>query len=202
MLCANIRANKLASRPLFKHTTLCNCQGYVPFRLIMASQSPQPSPLASKEDFDSSNAPALRVMGHILQKGFQAGSVLGVGLAAPAQAALQYVRHKQAADMYRAVATAGRTNAVVFGLIAVLGALRVGQLDKDGLEDRTYRLHYNKGQNRTDTFAQVGAFGGLAAGALLLRGAAGATPFHYLGTASAGTALGVLAHVLTRPQEE
>jgi hypothetical protein len=38
---------------------------------------------------------------------------------------------------------------------AVAGGMRVRSIDQDGLEDRAYRLHYNKGQNRTDLFAQV-----------------------------------------------
>ncbi len=36
---------------------------------------------------------------------------------------------------------------------------RMNSLDADGIQDRVYRLHYNEGQRRTDTFAEVG--GGL-----------------------------------------
>jgi hypothetical protein len=40
-------------------------------------------------------------------------------------------------------------------LPAIAGAFRVSKIDQEGLEDRAYRLHYNKGQNRTDLFARV-----------------------------------------------
>lgn len=43
---------------------------------------------------------------------------------------------------------------------------------------------------------------GLAAGGLLLRGSGGTTALHYLGAAGAGTAAGIVAHVLTRPAEQ
>ena len=39
--------------------------------------------------------------------------------------------------------------------------------DKEKLEDRVYRLHYNVSQNRTDRFAQVGALLGAAANSIL-----------------------------------
>ncbi len=48
---------------------------------------------------------------------------------------------------------------------------------KEGLEDRAYRLHYNKSQNRTDLFAQVrkeAQLGGL--GALHAEGEDAAVP--------------------------
>jgi hypothetical protein len=48
---------------------------------------------------------------------------------------------------------------------------------------------------------QAGAAVGLAAGGLLLRGAPAAGVLHYLGASAAGTAAGVVLHVLTRPQE-
>jgi len=40
----------------------------------------------------------------------------------------------------------------------VVGSLKLIQMDRAGMEDRVYRLHYNKGQNRTDHFSQVGLF--------------------------------------------
>jgi hypothetical protein len=54
----------------------------------------------------------------------------------------------------------------------------------------------------TNACLQAGAVAGLAAGAALLRGAAGVSALHYLGCSSAGTAAGILLHVLTRPKEE
>lgn len=82
----------------------------------MASTAQQQRSASTGDDFDPSNAAAFRLMVHILQKGFQAGSVLGAGVVAPAQAVLQRVRHQQALDYARAAATAGRTHAIVFGM--------------------------------------------------------------------------------------
>ena len=39
-----------------------------------------------------------------------------------------------------------------------LGAARLYDQDPESNEDRVYRLHYNRGQNRTDTFALVRAY--------------------------------------------
>jgi hypothetical protein len=40
--------------------------------------------------------------------------------------------------------------------LAGLGAVYGRGLSAEGIEDRVYRLHYNTGQNRTDSFAGVG----------------------------------------------
>ena len=37
----------------------------------------------------------------------------------------------------------------------VAGVARVSGLTIEEIEDRVYRLHYNRGQNRTDLFATV-----------------------------------------------
>ena len=36
-----------------------------------------------------------------------------------------------------------------------LGVVLGKGVDEEGIEDRAYRIHYNKGQNRTDRFAGV-----------------------------------------------
>lgn len=41
---------------------------------------------------------------------------------------------------------------------ALLGAAKLSQIDKDGMVDRAYRLHYNESQRRTDLFAAVSHF--------------------------------------------
>jgi hypothetical protein len=39
---------------------------------------------------------------------------------------------------------------------ALLGSIKILQMDKVGLEERVFRLHYNESQKRNDTFAVVG----------------------------------------------
>ncbi|WIA30233.1 hypothetical protein OEZ86_000324 [Tetradesmus obliquus] len=154
------------------------------------------------EDFDATQSPGLHLYKHILEKGFQLGSILGVGVVAPARAAYTALWLKQPVEPLSLTRTAGATTLGAFVIVAIAGAVRVSKLDQDGLEDRAYRLHYNKGQNRTDLFAQAGAVSGLAASAALLRGAASASALHYLGYSAAGAAGGILLHVLTQPKEE
>eukprot|EP00882_Tetradesmus_deserticola_P005804 GHRQ01006111.1.p1 GENE.GHRQ01006111.1~~GHRQ01006111.1.p1 ORF type:complete len:160 (+),score=40.05 GHRQ01006111.1:417-896(+) len=157
---------------------------------------------SDSEEYDTTRSPGFDLYVHILQKGFQLGSVLGVGAVAPARAAYTSLWLKQPVDPSLLARTAGATTLGAFTLVAVAGAVRVSNIDQDGLEDRAYRLHYNQGQNRTDVFAQAGAAAGLAAGAALLRGAAHASALHYLGCSSVGAAGGILLHVLTWPKEE
>lgn len=38
---------------------------------------------------------------------------------------------------------------------ALLGSIKILQMDREGVEDRVYRLHYNSSQKRTDTFSLV-----------------------------------------------
>lgn len=38
---------------------------------------------------------------------------------------------------------------------ALLGSIKILQMDREGVEDRVYRLHYNSSQKRTDTFSIV-----------------------------------------------
>lgn len=83
-----------------------------------------------------------------------------------------------------------------------MGTMKVISYDdvKSALEDRAYRLHYNKSQSRVDLFAQAGMAlcGTFAAMALAPTAAV------VLSGASAGAALGVLGHVATysTPQKE
>ncbi|KAG2483971.1 hypothetical protein HYH03_017216 [Edaphochlamys debaryana] len=79
-----------------------------------------------------------------------------------------------------------------------LGAVKFSSIDEEGFEDRAYRLFYNKGQNRTDGFAAIGAAVGFAAAAVLAR----QSGLGALGGAAVGTAVGVAAHVATQPAEE
>jgi hypothetical protein len=38
---------------------------------------------------------------------------------------------------------------------ALMGSIKILQMDREGVEDRVYRLHYNDSQKRTDTFSLV-----------------------------------------------
>ncbi len=74
-----------------------------------------------------------------------------------------------------------------------LGKVYGTPLTPEGIQDRVYRLHYNEGQDRTDTFSRVGAVAGAAAAAAKL--GAGGTAL--IGGAALGTSLAVLAHVVS-----
>jgi len=78
----------------------------------------------------------------------------------------------------------------VTGLLG-LGMVYGTPLTPEGIQDRVYRLHYNEGQNRTDTFSRVGAVAGAAAAAAKF--GVGGTAL--IGGAAFGTSLAVLAHV-------
>ena len=139
-------------------------------------------------------------MHHIMEKGFQAGSVVGVGLVVPALA----LRHRRASggsltDAAPRLLKALGTSALVGTCIcASMGAARIASLPAeeraDGLQDRAYCLHFNKGQQRVDLLSQIGmAVGGTAA-------------MYFVSPAAAivlgGAAAGVLAHVATAPPKE
>ncbi|KAI7839024.1 hypothetical protein COHA_007166 [Chlorella ohadii] len=126
-------------------------------------------------------------MAHVVQKGVQAGGVLGVGLVAPAVLAV----HKyQGGDMKSAVPKVAdalaKTTMATVALSVAMGATRLA------------RLHYNKRAERANLFANVGlAVGGAAAVAFLP-----ATATMVLGGATAGAAAGVAAFVLSTPKKE
>lgn len=43
-----------------------------------------------------------------------------------------------------------------------MGSIKILQMDKEGVDDRVYRLHYNTSQKRTDTFSAVSSSKGAA----------------------------------------
>ncbi len=51
-----------------------------------------------------------------------------------------------------------KMRALPLRVAAILGVARLASQEdlKAAVEDRAYRLHYNKSQNRADLFAQVG----------------------------------------------
>jgi hypothetical protein len=157
-----------------------------------------------REDFfdvSKTNACA-RLWGHIAQKGFQGGSVLGTFAVAPLIAAWDSLKDRKDVDPLRLLSGVAYTTLGSLGLTFLVGSVKIGQMDRTGIEDRVYRLHYNKGQHRNDQLAQAGAAVGLAAAAFLLRGNSEAKPLHFVGAGSAGAAAGVLLHLLTRPAEQ
>jgi hypothetical protein len=138
-------------------------------------------------------------MHHVLEKGFQAGSVVGVAAVVPFVAwrlrrTSGFSQGGSAEGLLRAL---GKSAVWGTGITALLGAARIATTEDlaGGLQDRAYRLHYNKGQRRTDLFSEIGmALGGTAA--MFVSPAAAVV----LGGAAAGSALGVLAHVATSPR--
>ncbi|KAL4431256.1 hypothetical protein ABPG75_006512 [Micractinium tetrahymenae] len=156
---------------------------------------------SEEQEFDPTQSSTLvnylRVMNHVLQKGIQAGGVVGLGAVVPIVA---YRQHKKGLGMQEALptlaASVGKTTLITLALSIALGVGRLASIEdlKAGVEDRAYRLHYNQGQTRADLFAQVGIVAGSAAAVAFLP----ATAAVVVGSAAAGAAAGVLAHVATR----
>lgn len=136
-----------------------------------------------------------RLFRHVGEKGFQFGSVLGLFVVAPIV-------------WYRGRSSGGTTTSSLLRSIGIstlggmafataLGASRVVAIPQeeraDGLQDRAYRLHYNKGQNRTDLFARVGMTVGGAAAMMYVSNAA----MVVLGGAGVGAVAGIMAHAAT-----
>lgn len=85
--------------------------------------------------------------------------------------------------------------------VATLGKFTT--IDRAGFEDRAYRLHYSNSQNRTDAFSSVGAVLGCAATALLFhQQGLFLQPLNLVGSAAAGSSMGILLHILTKPEDQ
>lgn len=128
--------------------------------------------------------------------------MIGALAVVPGLAAYQHLLKKEPIDPLKLAEGAAYSTLASLGLTFLVGSMKMLQMDRAGLEDRVYRLHYNKGQHRNDHFAQAGAALGLAASAYFLRENSSAKPIHYAGGASVGAAVGVLLHMLTRPAEQ
>ena len=80
-------------------------------------------------------------------KGAQAGSFLGTASAVPSLVYTAYANGPSAvtAESALQMATTRAGTGFTYGLAAIsaLGAYKVLSLDKDGVQDRAYRLHYN-----------------------------------------------------------
>eukprot|EP00884_Botryococcus_braunii_P015791 jgi/Botrbrau1/2896/Bobra.0036s0038.1 len=150
------------------------------------------------DDYDPSKTALRDLFRHILEKGFQMGGVLGLGVVVPIVAYRSRKAHGALinSELTPAVLAALAKSGIGFTTLAgALGAARVfgAGIPEEGIEDRAYRLHFNQGQNRTDKFSRIGAAFGAAAAAFL----ASPTPTNILGGAVAGAGVGVLAHVAT-----
>ncbi|KAL4528991.1 hypothetical protein Ndes2437A_g03516 [Nannochloris sp. 'desiccata'] len=115
-----------------------------------------------------------RLMHHIVEKGFQCGSIVGAAVVLPLAARKYFKSHAGSLAgsgplLMRAMATSALWGTA---FSSVIGGARVVQLHStltpqefaDGMQDRAYRLHYNRGQQRVDFFSEAGmAVGGTAA---------------------------------------
>lgn len=145
----------------------------------------------------------LRLLGHAANKGFQAGSVLGAAIGVPWVAWRDRGRG-DGVNPERLLSGAAYGAVGGAALSVLLYAGKRATIDREGVEDRVYRLHYNRSQRRVDSYTAAGATAGLAAAALMLRVRdpdSGARPpaMAMAGGAALGCAAAVVAHLVTRP---
>ncbi|KIZ02973.1 hypothetical protein MNEG_4988 [Monoraphidium neglectum] len=159
----------------------------------------QHSHMAAEDDYKPEYV-ELKLMGHVAQKGFQAGSLIGLAAVVPIMAL-----RRRALDAALVTTGAGYGALGGLALTVVLGLAKRANIDRKGVEDRVYRLSHNEGQNRTDSFCAVGSTLGLAAAAYLLRQSNAPRPppaLNLVGGAAVGCTLGLLAHLASRPAEQ
>jgi len=146
--------------------------------------------------------------GHVALKGAEAGALVGA-LAGPLVACARKTG-VPAQDSLLTGAAYGAAGGAT--LAALLGLAKIATSERAGLEDRVYRLCHNESQRRVDAFSVAGgALGAAAAYALVKKGGSSDCKFPVkpsadvplrvavAGGAALGSALGVLAHMATRP---
>ncbi|KAA8499706.1 hypothetical protein FVE85_7291 [Porphyridium purpureum] len=143
----------------------------------------------AETEYDPKPFARAKLMGHVSFKGWQAGSLLGVVIAAPILA------YRGKLDASHLGLYGSSTGLALTGVTTVLGLAKMSKTDMEGVEDRVYRLHYNVGQNRVDRMVTVGA--GVGAGAMLAVAIKDGKPskevaIAALGGAALGSAVGVL----------
>jgi len=156
------------------------------------------------DEYQPSDWATFDLLNHVLEKGWQAGSVIGVGLVAPVTALR--LRRIGSLKPERVLTAVGQSALLGFALSGVLGLGKIygTPLDKEGIKERVYRLHYNEGQKRVDLFSFEGELAGLVSGVFAFRQHL-ATPglslgyrlLPVLGCMAVGSAIGVAAHVAT-----
>uniref|UniRef100_A0A7S3EJQ3 Uncharacterized protein n=1 Tax=Rhodosorus marinus TaxID=101924 RepID=A0A7S3EJQ3_9RHOD len=120
-------------------------------------------------DFDPKPYARLKLEGHVAQKSYQVGAILGSAASLP----WSYYKHRSL-NVKSMLGSAGKTMVFFELLLGALGYYRVMSIKEDeGIEDRVYRLHYNEGQNRVDKFAGSGAVIGAASAGLGFASSAG-----------------------------
>jgi hypothetical protein len=161
-------------------------------------------------DVGSKHSVALAALleGHVALKGAEGGALLGA-VAGPLVALV-----RKTGEPIQDSVLLGAAYGAVGGtaVSALLGLGKIATIERAGLEDRVYRLFHNESQRRVDTFSVAGgALGAAAAYALVKGGGSGEhkcpvkpssnVPLHMAvaGGAAVGSALGVLAHMATRP---
>lgn len=145
---------------------------------------------------DSALLNGCRLFRHVGEKGFQVGSLVGLAIITPARL------YRYGAEPKGILRTLGKVSLLTTSLALLLGAGKVASIPADeravGLQDRAYRLHYNRGQNRVDLFSEIGMALG-ATGAMFLVSPAALV---VLGGSAAGSAVGLLAHAATNTSTE
>lgn len=157
--------------------------------------------MAGDDDFKPEYV-EIKLMAHVAQKGFQAGSLVGLLGVVPVMAISKGGLQALSVELVTSGAAYGALGGTGLSLLA--GVAKRLSIDHEGVEDRVYRLHYNKSQNRMDAFSAVGSSLGLAAAAYLMhQGDSGRHPpaLNLLGGAAAGCAAGFIVHMLTRPAD-
>eukprot|EP00798_Chlamydomonas_sp_ICE-L_P014748 gene14748-20796_t len=127
---------------------------------------------------------------HIAEKGWQVGSLLGLGIVVPVAAVVFQKRDVQSFTKMAAYSAVG-----LCGVASAAGAVKIAKFDRAGFEDRAN----NAGQNRTDIFSAAGMVAGALASSFLLRQTG---VVNIIGGASLGSAVGVLVHAAIRPAEQ
>ena len=155
----------------------------------------------AEQDWDNTNDSmtknAARLYFHLIEKGFQAGGVVGLGLVLPI---LAYRRRGGKNSVNSLLRAQGTSSLVGVGTTCLLmGPMKISKWEDKaaGFQDRAYRLHFNQSQNRADTFAHIG----MAAGAISSY-ALSVSPLALIGGSSVGAVLGLIAHVSTASRTE
>ena len=114
-------------------------------------------------DSDLPEYPARKLIIHVLVKGLQLGSVLGLFALTPG-IAFYYRKRLSIKDAFRYIVPVSTISGGLSSLGLLYGKYYQGDLSSnDGVDDRAYRLHKNAGQNQVDRYSFIGFMSGSAA---------------------------------------